>query len=360
MDLARSGDWHVTVADQDDTRLSRARARYRVHTIDVDLTDVDRLSSLAGDSEIAIITLPSAVAHRALQAVIDAGRHAVSVSFAPEDSRGLSDSASRRGVTAIVDCGVAPGFSNMNVGAAVATLSSCERVDIYVGGVPVDRRAPFEYKAPFSPYDVIDEYVDPVKIVRDGQIVVEPALSDLELMAVAGVGELEAFLTDGLRTLLDTVKARFMREKTLRYPGHASAMRALRDAGFFSKDLVRIGDRLVRPLDATAAILFPQWTYGDGEEDLTILQVVVEGLAGDRRTRMTWRMLDRYDAATQLRSMSRTTAFPATIVARLVVDGALPSGVHPPELVGRLGLLDHVVRELAARGVRCDLATTYT
>jgi lysine 6-dehydrogenase len=239
------------------------------------------------------------------------------------------------------------------VGHAAAKLSPCERVDVYVGGLPVDRKAPFEYKAGFSPDDVIDEYVDPAKVVEHGQVVVKPALSGVEIMTIPGVGEVEAFLTDGLRTLIDSIAAPFMQEKTLRYPGHARAMEVLRESGFFSKDPVLIGDRMIRPFDVTAALLFPHWRYQDGEPDVTILRVAVAGRTNGGPTILTWDMIDRYDPATGLRSMSRTTAFPATIAARLIADGALPVGAHPPEIIGRLGLLDYVLAELEARGVYC-------
>ncbi len=353
MDLARH-DWDVTVADCDADRLARLKAKCQVASVTADVSDPDRVKALATQSQVVIAAVPSAMAFRTLRAILETARHAVCISFMPEDARALTDVARQNGVTGVVDCGVAPGLSNMMVGAAASSLSACERVDIYVGGIPVERTAPFEYKAGFSPYDVIEEYVDPSKVVENGKIVVKPALSEIERFTIPGVGELEAFLTDGLRTLIDTIGAPFMQEKTLRYPGHAQAMLALRDAGFFSREPVRVGDRTVHPLDVTAAMLFPRWAYRDDEPDLTVLRVVVAGRAQNERLRFTWDLIDRYDRETGLRSMSRTTAFPATIVAGLIADGALPLGVNPPEVVGQLGLLEHVLGELDRRGVHCQ------
>jgi lysine 6-dehydrogenase len=352
MDLARH-DWEVTIADCDETRLSRAAQKYGVRTVTADLSDTGSIATLAKTSGIVIGALPSAIGFRTLEAVVESGSHAVCISFMPEDARTLHDLASRRGVTAIVDCGVAPGLSNMMVGHAAARLSPCERVDVYVGGLPLNPKAPFEYKAGFSPHDVIDEYVDPAKVVEHGRVVVKPALSEVEILTIPGVGEVEAFLTDGLRTLVESVDAPFMQEKTLRYPGHARTMEVLREAGFFSKEPIPVGDRMIRPFDMTAALLFPQWTYQDAEPDITILRVAVAGRTDAGRTLFTWDMIDRYDPVTGLRSMSRTTAFPATIAAQLIADGDLPAGVHPPEVIGRLGLLDYVLTELEARGVHC-------
>jgi saccharopine dehydrogenase-like NADP-dependent oxidoreductase len=111
---------------------------------------------------------------------------------------------------------------------------------------------------------------------------------------------------------------------------------------------------MIRPLDATAALLFPKWTFGDGEADLTVLRVVVSGRRAGEETRYAWDLLDFYDRASGLRSMSRTTAFPATITARLLAAGRFPRpGVHPPEVLGaQPGLLDHVLHALEQRGVR--------
>jgi saccharopine dehydrogenase-like NADP-dependent oxidoreductase len=124
-----------------------------------------------------------------------------------------------------------------------------------------------------------------------------------------------------------------------------------------------VGGHLVRPLDATAALLFPKWTFADGEEDLTVMRVSVEGRTPQGATkRFDFDLLDHYDPATGLRSMSRTTAFPAAIVAGLVADGTIRQpGVHAPEMLGRVpGVLETVLRELEARGVRCSSRVSAT
>jgi saccharopine dehydrogenase-like NADP-dependent oxidoreductase len=257
-------------------------------------------------------------------------------------------------VVAVVDCGVAPGVSNMMAGWAVRELTPCERIEIYVGGLPAVRRWPFEYKAAFAPIDVIEEYVRPSRVVEEGRIVVKEALSEPELMDLPGIGTVEAFNTDGLRSLAYRLKVPFMREKTLRYPGHIALMRVLRELGLFSTDPVEVAGQRVRPRDLTARLLFPKWTYDEGEEDLTVKRVRIEGRRDGKRVRYTWDLLDRYDPATNLRSMSRTTAFPAAIVTRMLARGEYREpGVHPPEDLGAIpGVLDTTLAELAVRGVR--------
>jgi saccharopine dehydrogenase-like NADP-dependent oxidoreductase len=355
-DLARSGRARVTIADLREPALPLVRGRSDIAVRRVDLSDPDAVRTLAEGFDVAVGALPSVLGHAALRAVIEAGTNVVDISFTAENALVLDGLARERGVTAVVDCGVAPGVSNLMVGRAVAELAVVDDVEIFVGGLPRERRWPFDYKAGFAPSDVIEEYVRPARMVEQGRVVTKEALSEPELLDFPGVGTLEAFNTDGLRSLLFTIKAPSMREKTLRYPGHVALMRAFRETGFFSKDLIDVGGQRVRPLDATAALLFPKWTFAEGEADLTVMRVAVRGRdASGRGRRFVFDLLDHYDQETRLRSMSRTTAFPAAIVAGLVADGAFRRpGVHPPEVLGALpGLLETVLSELARRGVRC-------
>lgn len=355
-DLARHGRGPVTVADLREPLYTRLREQPGVSAVRADLSHPATVNKLVGDADVVVGALPSALGYRSLAAVIEAGRPYVDISFMAENALELDGMARERGVTAVVDCGVAPGISNLMVGYAASQLAQTETVEIYVGGLPRERRWPFDYKAGFAPSDVIEEYVRPARMVEQGRVVVKEALSEPELLDFPGVGTLEAFNTDGLRSLIFTTDAPFMKEKTLRYPGHIDLMRAFRETGFFSKDPVSVGGQLVRPLDATAALLFPKWTFSEGEADLTVMRVSVEGRTPQGAVkRFDFDLLDHYDAQTGLRSMSRTTAFPAAIVAGLVADGAFRRpGVHAPETLGRVpGLLETVLRELEARGVRC-------
>jgi lysine 6-dehydrogenase len=278
----------------------------------------------------------------------------VDITFMPEDPRSLHEEARRRGVTAVVDCGVAPGISNLLVGRAAERLRPVDTVRILVGGLPRVRRRPYEYKAGFSPEDVLEEYTRPARLMEEGHVVTRPPLTEIETLDWPGVGTVEAFLTDGLRSLLDTVSARAMVEKTIRYPGHADLMRVLAESGFFGREVLTLADGTrVRPRDLTARLLFPLWTYEEGEEDLTLMRIeVVGGPAGARR-RLVHDLTDTYDAATRSTSMARTTAYPCTAVARRIARGDLREpGVVPPERLGpREGFWEDLAGDLAARGV---------
>jgi saccharopine dehydrogenase-like NADP-dependent oxidoreductase len=247
----------------------------------------------------------------------------------------LDDLARDSGSTAVVDCGVSPGISNFAVGRAAAALARVEDVTIRVGGLPVRRERPFEYAIVFSASDVIEEYTRPARIVEDGRVVVKPALSDVETIEVAGVGTLEAFLTDGLRTLLATIPARSMKEKTLRYPGHAAAMRALRDSGFFDPDPIEISGAAVAPRALSEKLLGRAWTLGENDEEVTYLSVEVGGAdASGLARRYFFELLDR--TAQGVTSMARTTGFPCAAVAAMLARGEYRDpGVRPLEMLPR-------------------------
>ena len=352
MDLAK--DAEVRVVDRSPAALARVADRYGVATHEANLSRGEAITEAVADADVVVGALASHLGFGALRAVIEAGKPYVDISFMAEDFLELSALAAERGVTAVVDCGVAPGMSNMSAGRGVASLARCDRLEIYVGGLPVERRWPYEYKAGFAPADVIEEYTRPARMVEHGEVVVYPALSGIELLDFEGLGTLEAFRTDGLRSLIHTLEVPTMVEKTMRYPGHAELMRAMRDTGLFSKEPVVVKGEAVVPLALTSALLFPKWTFEEGEADLTVMRVATTGVDSQgERIRHRWDLVDRYDPATGLRSMSRTTGFPAAIVARMLARGEWSRpGVPPPEILGKEeAVFDHVLAELKQRGV---------
>lgn len=355
-DIAADERFEVTIADLSEAALSRAAARCggRVGTTAVDLGDPEVVRRLAGEADIVLGALASHVGYAALESVIDAGRPFADISFMPENPLDHDAKARSAGVACVVDCGVAPGMSNLLAGWATARLERCEAIRIYVGGLPVQRRWPFEYKAGFAPADVIEEYTRPSRIVERGEVVVREALSEPELLDFPGVGTLEAFNTDGLRTLVDTLDAPNMVEKTLRYPGHIELMRVFRETGLFSKTPIEVGGKSVVPLEVLSALMFPKWTFEEGEADLTVLRVEADGVLDGRPTRLKWDLLDHYDPEAHRTSMSRVTGFPCAIVARLLHEGMLDgAGVLPPERLGAMaGVPERILEELARRGVR--------
>lgn len=352
-DLAGDTDVQVTVADISDKALATLAAVDRIDTVNADLADKAALSRLLDGADMVISAVPGFMGYATLETVIQAGKNVVDIAFCPEDPFSLDTLAREKGVTAVVDCGVAPGMSNMLVGHAHSRLDHTESAIIYVGGLPEVRRWPYEYKAVFSPIDVIEEYVRPAIYVENGTVVRRPALSDPEYIDFPGIGTLEAFNTDGLRSLYKTLVIPNMKEKTLRYPGHIEKMAMLRESGFFGTEPVEINGMMIRPLDVTARLLFPMWQLKQGEADITIMKIVVEGEKGGGRVRTTWDLFDRYDPGTNVHSMARTTGYTATVVARLIQKGLFTrKGVIPPERIGSDGAcMDTILKGLAERGV---------
>jgi saccharopine dehydrogenase-like NADP-dependent oxidoreductase len=210
-------------------------------------------------------------------------------------------------------------------------LDETEKIAIYVGGLPVVRHQPFEYKAGFSPIDVIEEYTRTARYIRNGKVVEMPALSEAELLEFPGIGTLEAFNSDGLRSLMHTLPCPNMIEKTLRYPGHIEKMKLLRDIGFFSYHPVKVKGQVVRPIDLTSELLFPMWELGQ-DEDLTVMKIIVEGNQSDKKVMITWDLLDYFDKESKVHSMARTTGYTATATVRLLARGMYDrKGISPPE-----------------------------
>lgn len=350
IDLCR--DYEVTSVDLNQEVLDRLAAEHPVKTKTADLSDPAVIAEVVADADLVVGAVPGFMGFGMLKAVIEAGKDIVDISFFEEDPFLLDDLAKEKGVTAVVDCGVAPGMSNIILGRHSAEMK-IDRYECYVGGLPKIRTRPFEYKAPFSPVDVIAEYTRPARLVLDGKVVIKPALSEVEPMDFEEIGTLEAFNTDGLRSLIKTMDIPNMVEKTLRYPGHTEIMRLFRETGFFDETPIRLNGSEVRPIDLTAALLFPKWALRDKEEDLTILKLIISGQEDGRKKRYTYSMLDRYNAETGTPSMARTTGYTCTAVARLILDGSFErKGICPPEYVGQVeGCLERVINDLKDRGV---------
>ncbi len=335
-DLAAEERFDVSVADINESALKRLECGLPIRAVRADLSDPTDVARLVEGYDIVISAVPGFMGYRTLEAVIGAGRNVVDIAFFPEDPFTLDDLAKERGIVAIMDCGVAPGMSNILTGYADHLLDATETAITYVGGLPLIREWPYDYKAVFSPVDVIEEYTRPARYVENGVMVVKPALSDPELIHFPEAGTLEAFNSDGLRTMATTIKAPNLKEKTLRYPGHIEKMAVLRETGFFSREPVEIGGRMIRPLDFTAKLLFPKWEMREGDIDMTIMRVIVEGTHGGERLRYTYDLFDRFDKKTGVHSMARTTGYTATMALRMIAGGLYTrTGISAPEYIGK-------------------------
>lgn len=353
LDLAKDSRFDVYAVDVNKKALEKFKAESKVTPIHSDLSDPASVKALVADYGLVVNAVPGHMGFRTLEAIIEAGKNVVDIAFFAEDPFLLDKKAQAKGVTAIVDCGVAPGMSNVLIGYVDQLLDKTDSVLIYVGGLPEVRQWPYEYKAVFSPNDVIEEYVRPARYVENGHLVVRPALSDAEYLEFPGMGTLEAFNTDGLRSLATTIDAPNLKEKTLRYPGHIEKMAVLRETGFFNQEEIEVNGVKVRPLDVTARLLFPMWEMKEEDRDITVLQVIIEGEKDGQKERYVYDMLDRYDTATDTHSMARTTGYTATVAARMLAEGLFTrKGICPPEFVGQQPeCVDFILKGMEERGI---------
>lgn len=319
----------------------------------VNLGDYDGYTALLAPYDYVVLAVPGFMGYNALEAVIKAGKNTVDISFFPEDALALDALAKEKQVTVITDCGVAPGMSNYIIGYYNKQMD-IDSLEIYVGGLPAIRKKPFEYKAPFSPVDVIEEYMRPARIFEQGRIVIKPALTEREWMHFDELGTLEAFNTDGLRSLLYTMPhIRNQKEKTLRYPGHVDLIIALKEAGFFSDTAIDVNGTNIKPIDFTSRILFNEWKLGADEPEITIMKVILQGTKNGKPHTVSASMLDLYDNNSGFSSMSRTTGFTATATVNMLAANLFSKhGVFPPELVGdEPGCFDFILNYLLERKV---------
>jgi saccharopine dehydrogenase-like NADP-dependent oxidoreductase len=356
-DLAAGRRFEVTVADVSQEALDRLAAIPGVAIECANLAAHGEIARLVSGHDIAVGAMPGPMGFATLGRIIETGVDVVDISFFEEEPWPLNQLAMDRGVTAVMDCGVAPGSSSLILGRAEASWERIDAFRCYVGGLPVARHWPYEYKAVFSPIDVIAEYTRPARFKVNGEVVTRPALTEVEHLDFREVGTLEAFNTDGLRTLLKTSKVPDMIEKTLRYPGHSESMRMLANIGFFSEEPVQIDGLPVRPIDLTAKLLIPAWQLDEGDKDLTVLRVEVEGLVEGEHVVRRYDLLDRYDSDFNITSMARTTGYTCTAMVHAIAEGLYSDpGLSPPELVGRNEECFYYIFDyLAARGIRFEV-----
>lgn len=352
-DLAKDNEFEVTVADYSKTSLNKFADSDNIGTVQLDVNIKEDLESAISDLDFVVCAVPGFLGFETLKTIIESKKNVVDISFFPEDPFQLKELAEKNNVTAIIDCGVAPGMSNILVGYLSSQLDKTENVEIYVGGLPEVREWPYEYKAVFSPIDVIEEYTRPARYIENGELVIKQALTETELMNFPNIGTLESFNSDGLRTIAETIDAPNMKEKTLRYPGHVEKMKVLRETGFFDKNEIDVNGVKVSPLDLTTKLLFPKWQLEEGEVDITVMKIIVDGTKDGKEVKSWYYLYDKYDPYTKVHSMARTTGYTATVVLRMLAKGLFTKkGLIPPEFIGKdEKCVNFIIDGLKERGI---------
>jgi len=352
IDLAAKFD--VTSFDVSEKNLALLKNKNAaINTVQANLKEYSQYNNWLADFDIVVSAVPGFMGFDTLKAVINAGKNCCDISFFAENALELDALAKEKKVPVITDIGVAPGMSNLILGRYNEEMT-VKNFECYVGGLPKMRNKPFEYKAPFSPVDVIEEYTRPARLKENGYVVTKAALTEREWMDFDEIGTLEAFNTDGLRSLLFTMPhIPNLKEKTLRYPGHVELIFALKQAGFFDEQEIEINGVKISPLQFSSKILFNNWRLGEEEQELTVMKVIVEGEKNGTPVKIEYNMLDRYDPVSKTSSMSRTTGYTCTAAVHLIAENLFTEeGVFPPELVGKhKDCFDFILTYLKQRGV---------
>jgi saccharopine dehydrogenase-like NADP-dependent oxidoreductase len=352
LDLAKK--YNVTSIDNSESALNKLYTRNNNIAIkNYDLKQYDTYSTLLQEADLVVCAVPGFMGFKTLEAIIKCGKDVVDISFFPEDGLSLNELAKHHGVTAITDCGVAPGTSNFIIGYYNSKYI-INSVEFVVGGLPLIRKYPWEYKAPFSPVDVIEEYTRPARMKENGVIVTKPALSDSRIMNFDKVGSLEAFNTDGLRSLLFTLpEIKNMKEQTLRYIGHIDFVKKLKAAGFFDETEISLNGNKIKPIEFSSKLLIDSWKLGEDEKEFTVMQVKIEAVVDGKESIITYDLYDEYDDNSNQSSMSRTTGYVATAAVEMINQGLFnDKGVFPPELIGpNEACFELLFKHLEARGV---------
>lgn len=353
IDMAKNHN--VTLTDLGKHVLDNVKQKYNnLTTEQLDVTNKEELQRIIKQYDLVINAVPGFLGFETLKAIIEAEINVIDITFFPENSLELDTLAKEKNVTAIVDCGVAPGMDNVILGYYNEKMKLTD-FECLVGGLPKEKKWPFCYKAPFSPIDVIEEYTRPARYVEHGEIVVREPLTDCDYVEFEKVGTLESFNSDGLRSIIYTMPhIPNMKEKTLRYPGHVEYVRVLKESGFFNEEKVDVNGILVSPLDFTSKILINEWKLGETEEELTVMRVTLKGINANGQTEeIVYNLHDEYCKDTNTSSMARTTGYTATAAANLFLEGLfLEKGIFPPELVGKHeACFNYFIKYLEKRGV---------
>lgn len=310
-----------------------------VKSIVADVTDAEQVKKVLADTDVAVLAVPSKIAHKSLRNILQTGVAVADVCFTPDPPIDLNDLAKSTGSCCVIDCGVAPGLSHLLIGNAYMQLNGLDSVRILVGGMPQKPPEVFKHAVYFNPHDLLSEYVRPARSRHDGKdIEPHPLDATVEKFSDTELGQLEAFLSDGLRTLLTSYReVPFMEERTLRWPGHLDTMRQLREMGLLDDETC---------FHAMAHTLGNRYPAAEHQD---VLLMVVEGRRGNQK--LAWRLIDKFHDG--MSAMSRTTAFTTAATAMLLARKQYTEpGVHAPEELGHSQeVTKAMLADLAEHGV---------
>jgi lysine 6-dehydrogenase len=351
----------VTLADVRPVKLPKFLAgdwKGRLCTIRLDVTDSPAVHAVFKEHAAVMSAIPYYYNGPMAKAAVECGCHFSDLGGNTDivlEQKKLHEQALARGVSVIPDCGLAPGMVNILAAEGIRRLDHAEKVKIFVGGLPQEPEPPLNYQIVYSLEGALDYYTTPSWVLRDGKPVQVDALSEVESVEFPSpVGTLEAFHTGGgISTLPFAYSGKIdtMEYKTLRYPGHVAIMRPIRELGLLSNDPIEVKGRKVAPRDVFIAAVHPKLHKPEGR-DLVALQVQVTGKRAGKPARVTFRLIDYYDALHGISAMMRTTGYSLSITGQMQVDGRVKGkGVLTPD---EAMPFNGYVSELGKRGINIE------
>ena len=349
---------NVTLCDVDISRLRIARRAETSPKLKLRKHDVRHRTQtieLLRRHDVGVGALPHNLCEYPIRATLTAAVNYVDLIYGWRYERSkIGLTAKRRGISIIPACGLAPGLSNVLAWSAVERLDTVHEVHIKTGGIPEQPRPPLNYRIVFSFEAVLEEYLRKARIVRNGRIMDVEALSGLEAISFQQpVGRCECFYTDGLSTLVQTIRhVKEMDEKTIRWPGHVAQIRTLIECGLLEQKPITINNHKVIPRRFTGQVLSDRLSLGN-EKDLTLLRVDVTGKRAGNIVHHRSEMIDHYDSRKKITSMARTTSYPCAAAAILLGTNRIEAtGVVPPEIAFDAECRAWLLSYLASHGIR--------
>ncbi|MFO8110224.1 MAG: saccharopine dehydrogenase C-terminal domain-containing protein [Thermoplasmata archaeon] len=328
-------DFKLTIVDSSEKTLDECE-KYG-DTLVLDVTDTRNMQTAMEDVDAVVCALPGRFGFKVLETAVKCGTDTVDVSFMPEDPFALQEEAKKARVSLVVDAGFGPGLPNVFIGRLNALMDCIQRCMIRIAGLPMDPKPPLFHSVTWSPHDLVEEYTRPARVVRNDRVHVVKPFDEIRPVTVRGM-ELEEFYSDGLRTLLHTVKVHHMEETTLRWKGHLERIKALDEFGFFQEH--RVND--------TLDMILPYMVSRD--RDISLLEIDVKGRFKGEDVEAGCSLYD--EAKAGFSSMARTTGFTTALMTRILLERELPKGVLPLELLGEnVDIHDYILEELRARDV---------
>jgi lysine 6-dehydrogenase len=328
----------------------------RLETLQRDIEDRDQREEVMEGKDVMLLALLHHHSLPLIESAVQEGVHFVDmVGEFTLERLAFDEDAKKKDITAISGCGVSPGITNVCVGRGVELLDETENALVYVGGNPVEGKPPLKYRIVYAVNSLLGLYERKSLILKDGKLTKVAALSGLEPISFPpDFPEMECFYTDGLNSLAHTMQGKIrgeLSEKTIRYKGHAAEIQTLKECGFFEREVIEVDGLEIVPRRVTEVVLDKRIALGD-EKDVTLLRVVVEGKKSGEPATHVFEMVDHFDEEKKYTSMGKTTAFPASIAAQMILSGEITQrGVVFPEEVFVGELYTPFVEALKSRAV---------